>query len=271
MLRFKLLTVVIVLILSHHASAQELFVYSEPASNMPAKSVGIRLSNWLTNDEPAARINYQLLPEIMLGINKRLMLHAEGYFDDRTGTFLAHGAGIYAKYRFYSRDKVYRHFRLAAFGRAAVNNAKIFQEQIETNGYNTGYQLGFIGTQLLHKTALSATVYYQQAFDNTARNVLPAAYARNALNYSFSAGRLLLPKVYTGYKQVNLNFMTEILGQTLLENGRQFIDIAPSFQLIFNSQTRVDIGYKHQLYSNMQRIMPDGLLLRVEHLLYNII
>ena len=98
----------------------------------------------------------------------------------------------------------------------------------------------------------------------------PALQSNQAINYSLSAGRLILPKTYVGYKQTNMNFMIELLGQTLLGNGKQFLDIASSVQFIFNSQTRVDVGYKWQLYSDMQRTSTNGFLIRVEHLLYNI-
>lgn len=271
MLRYKIGCLLLSCCFCSRLSAQELFVFTEPSSNMPAKSVGIRLSNWLMDEDNTAHINYHFLPELMWGVNRRLMLHIEGYFSNSSGIFSAEGAGFYAKYRFYSKDKVYKHFRLAAFARASSNNSSILQQEIATNGYNTGYQLGLIGTQLLHKTALSVTTYYERELDNLNDHEIPATWPNTALNYTLSAGRLVLPKNYSGYKQTNMNIMLECLGQVLLGNGKQFVDMAPSLQFIFNSQTRVDIGYRQQLYSNMLRTEPDGLLLRVEHLLYNVL
>lgn len=198
------------------------------------------------------------------------MLHLEGYFSNQASNFAAEGGGIYAKYRFYSKDQVFRHFRMAGFARATVNNGHVHQEEIATNGHNSGYQLGLIATQLLHKTALSATAYYEHAADNLSGNEFPTLYAGNAVNYSLSAGRLILPKAYTGYKQTNFNIMIELTGQHLLNSSEQFVDIAPSLQFIFNSQTRLDIGFKYELYSNMLRTAPNGLLLRVEHLIYDV-
>lgn len=268
MLRYRIITLAITLYISHIATAQELFVYTEPASNMPAKSTGIRISNWLMDDSYDRRINYHLIPEIMWGATNKLMLHAEGYISNTNG-FRAEGVGFYAKYRFFSQDKVYRHFRMAAFARAATNNNDIHQEEIAVNGHNTGYQLGLIGTQLLHKTALSATVYYEHVYDNLGNNEIPATSASNALNYSLSAGRLLWPRHYINYKQTNVNLMAEMLGQSQPANNRHFADLAIALQLIFNSQTRLDIGYKHEVYSNMLRTAPNGLMLRVEHLVYH--
>jgi hypothetical protein len=254
----------------HTLPAQELFVYTEPSSNMPARSVGIRVGNWLMSEGQRGHTEYHLLPEIMWGVNKKLMLHVEGYLSNSSGVFKAEGAGLYAKYRFYSKDEVYRHFRLAAFGRAATNNEPAYQQEIATNGYNSGYQLGLIGTQLLHKTAFSVTTYYERALDNLDGYEFPATLSRNAVNYDLSVGRLVFPKAYTGYRQTNMNIMVELLGQSLPDDGKQFADVATSVQFIFNSQTRVDIGYKHEMYSNMQRTLPNGFLIRVEHLLYNV-
>jgi hypothetical protein len=271
MLRYKLLAAVGACFMFSHLSAQELFVYSEPASNMPTNSLGIRLNNLIMGETNSSRINYHFIPEIMWGANKRLMLHVEGYFSNRSSSFTAEGAGIYAKYRFFSKDKVYRHFRMAAFGRISSNNADIHQEEIVTNGHNTGYQLGLIGTQLLHKTALSGTVFYEQATDNFNNHEFPKVLSNKALNYSFSAGRLILPKKYTGYNQTNMNFMAEIIGQSLLDNGKHFLDLGIAVQFIFNSQTRLDIGYKCELYGNMNRTAPNGVMLRVEHLFFNVL
>jgi hypothetical protein len=251
------------------AHGQELFVYTEPASNMPAKSLGIRMNNWLMQEQYSSAINYHLIPELMWGVNKNLMLHAEGFVSNRNKGLAIEGGAFYAKYRFLSKDKVYRHFRMAAFTRLAFNNSDIHQEEIETNGHNSGFEGGIIATQLLHKQAISATVSYEHATNNAGGNELPPLQANKAINYTLSTGRLLLPKNYTNYNQMNLNVMVECLGQYLPENGKSFMDATASVQFIFNSQTRVDIGYKRELYSNMIRTAPNGFLIRIEHLLFN--
>ncbi len=253
------------------ADAQELFVFSEPASNMPAHSIGLRANYWIMDERGTARINYHFIPEVMWGVNKNLMLHIEGFFSNRGKYFNAEGAAIYAKYRFLSHDAVKRHFRAAAFGRISSNNGDIHQEEIEINGHNTGYELGLISTQLLYKTALSVTASFEQALDNRRGNEFPQTQSHNALNYVGSVGHLFFPQKYTGYGQTNINAMVEVLGQYQPEQGKGFIDIAPSIQFIFNSQTRVDIGYKHELKGNMLRSAPNGLLIRVEHLLFGVL
>ena len=270
MLRCKIAGVALLALLSVHGQAQELFVYNEPASNMPARSAGIRITNWIMGETGTNNINYHLLPEIMVGVNHNLMLHAEAFISNRTQSLKAEGGGLYAKYRIYTHDKMYHHFRMAVFARGSMNNSDIHQEEIQTNAHNTGYQLGLISTQLLHKTALSLTAYYEHDYNNYGGNELPANLADKALNFNFSSGHLFYPVHYKGYKQTNINVMVEAMSQLLPQNGKRFIDIAPSVQFIFNSQTRIDIGYRQELYSSMQRTAPNGLLIRVEHLLFNV-
>ena len=272
-MKYPLMTLVLVttaLTISTRLKAQELFVYTEPASNMPAHSMGLRLNNWLMKETDGGLINYHFIPEVMWGINKNLMIHAEGFLSNRNRSFGAEGASVYGKYRFYSHDAVYRHFRMAAFGRISYNNAPVHQDEIETNGHNSGYELGWVGTQLLHKQALSASLSYERAFlpDQQAAEQEPQG-SPHALNYVLSTGRLILPKSYSSYGQTNFNVMVELLGQYLPESGRSYLDAAPSVQFIFNSQTRFDIGYRHQLYSNMSRTAPSGFLIRLEHVIFN--
>ena len=250
--------------------AQELFVFSEPASNMPAKSLGIRASNWLMYNNKSKTLSDQLIPELMWGANKNLMVHLDGFFTNQDGHFHATGAGTYVKYRIYTADQVNRHFRLAVYGRMSLNNSAIFQEEIDLTRNNTGYALGVIATQLLHRQALSASIGFNQAYSNGSENKFPVGQADQAINFSLSTGRLIFPKEYINYKQTNMNLMLEVLGQHLIGENENFIDLAPAIQFIFNSQTRLDIGYKFQLYSNMQRVAQNGLMIRVEHLLFNV-
>ncbi len=64
--------------------------------------------------------------------------------------------------------------------------------------------------------------------------------------------------------------MLEFVGQTLNDNGKTYIDVVPSVQFIFNSQARVDIGYRRELYSSMIRSAPNGVYLNFEYTFFNI-
>ena len=261
----------IVFIFIHlNSFSQELFVFTEPASNMPAKSLGFRDMNGFFLEKDG-KLNYHNMPEIMWGINNKWMLHAQGFISNRQdGGFETEGGSIYAKYRFFSKDELKKHFRMALYGRYSFNKADIHQQEIETMGHNSGYEAGFIATQLLHKVAISSSISYERALDNKPNYKFPSTESNSAMNYTLSAGKLMLPKVYTSYKQVNLNLMLEFIGQRLNDNQKSFLDIAPSVQFIFNSQARIDIGYRRQLYSTMERTAPNGIVFKFEYLLFNV-
>ena len=249
--------------------AQELFVLTEPASNMAAKSIGVRAMNSFMNELDGSGINYHLMPEVMWGINKKWMVHAQGFISNRNTKLVTEGGSLYAKYRFLSNDDVHSHFRMATYARLSTNNSDIHQEEIETMGHNSGYELGLIATQLLHKVAISASVSYEKAMDNSSVNKFPTLQANNAINYTLSVGKLMLPKEYTNYNQTNINLMLELLGQRL-SNGKSFLDMAPSVQFIIKSQARIDFGYRYQLYNNMLRTAPNGFILKLEYTFFNV-
>ena len=264
----KLLLLAFLFIYSNTFS-QELFVFTEPASNMPAKSLGFRDMNGFMFEKDG-KLNYHNMPELMWGINKKWMVHVQGFISNRQeGGFEAEGGSLYAKYRFFSEDAIKSHFRMALYGRYSLNKADIHQQELETMGHNTGYDAGFIATKLLHKVAISSTISYERALDNKPDYNFPITESNNAMNYTLSVGKLMLPKVYTSYKQINVNLMLELLGQRLNENKKSYLDIGPSVQLIINSQARIDIGYRHQIYSTMERTAPNGMVLKFEYLFFN--
>ncbi len=42
-------------------------------------------------DKTNSTINYQLIPELMYGVNKNLMVHLDGFFTNQNGNFHAVG------------------------------------------------------------------------------------------------------------------------------------------------------------------------------------
>jgi hypothetical protein len=89
------------------------------------------------------------------------------------------------------------------------------------------------------------------------------------MNYSLSGGYLLLPFKYTDYRQTNLNLYGELLAQQSLDRKGYYIDVAPAFQLIFNSTTKLNFGYRFQLNGTMQRTAESGWLISVETIFLN--
>lgn len=267
----RILFLITLFYISSAGSAQELFSVTEPASNRAARSIGIRVDHSIMDEINSARINYHLIPEIMIGVSKKLMISGSLFFSNRNEVFQKEGGSIYAKYRFLSRDAMQKHFRMAGFGRISYNNSDIHQEEINLNGHNTGVEFGVVATQLLQKVALSSSLSFVKADDNGKGNkFIYGSEKSKAINYTFSVGKLMLPKEYKSYKQTNLNLMLEFLSQLNTGSGKYYMDIAPSVQLIFNSQSQLDIGYRKEINSTLLRTAPNGFFVRLEYNLFNV-
>ena len=253
---------------SNYLRAQELFVFTEPASNMAAQSIGFRLNNFL--EEGTTSNNYYLIPEIMFGISRKVMVHTDLFTSNISGNFKADGGSLYLKYRFFSNDEVQRHFRISAFTRFSYNSLPLNEEAINIYGKNSGIESGVVETALLHKIALSSGVSYVRAFEPESSYFKSYGGSANTINYTISAGRLMLPNVYKSYDQLNINLMTEFLGQYNLESKHAYLDFAPGLQFIIKSVARVDIGYRTELTGNMFRSGRNWWLLRLEYNLFNV-
>ncbi|HMJ47579.1 MAG TPA: hypothetical protein VK498_09625 [Ferruginibacter sp.] len=263
--------IIVIFLFSNNVFAQELFVYTEPASNMAAKSIGIRLNNTFMRLNNTRHYEYYFIPEVMVGVSKKIMIHGEGFFSNGTKEFKAEGGALYFKYRFYSRDEVHSHFRMAGFAKGALNNSHIHQPAIDLNGHNSGYEAGLIATKLMNKGAVSASTSFLHATDNlNNRKFFFGENNRNAVAYSLSAGMLLLPKEYNSYEQTNLNLMLEILGQSNPASATSYVDLAPSLQLIIYSRMRLDLGYRFAVLNELGRTAETGWLLRFEYNMYNV-
>ena len=252
------------------AYTQELFTFTEPASNMAARTIGFRANSIVMQEHDTKQMNFHFLPEVMIGISKKWMLHAEAFISNRSEKVNFEGASIYGKYRFFSVDEVHSHLRLAAFAKWAKNNSDIHQLAIDLNGHNSGYEMGMVCTKLKNKMALSTTASFLHALDNgSAHPFVYGASYRNVLSYSISVGKLMLPKEYIRYNQTNLNLMLELLGQTNWKSGKTFIDLAPVVQFIFLSKIRADISYRFSLSNDLYRSASNGALVRLEYNFFN--
>lgn len=240
------------------AKGQELYVYTEPASNMPAHSISLKLTDhFVTSDNIYNRFSHRLMPQVMFGISKKFMFHIGGTIANmHTPDFRYESVNFYAKYRFLSNDEIHKHFRMAVFTEASATKAPFHYDEITLMGDKSGVDLGLIATQLWHKLAVSATVTHTQVLDKSRNNKVLYVPSRNyqSMNYSLSAGYLVLPKEYTDYKQTNLNLYLEVLAQQTLDRKTYYVDMAPALQLIFNSNAKLNIGYRFQATGNMNRM-----------------
>lgn len=253
-----------------YGHAQELYVYSEPASNMPARSIGVKASSkWLRN-AMNGRVENRQTADLGFGLNKNLMIHAATSFSDMYSSSLrVEGVRTYAKYRFYTSDGMYSHFRMAAFAEAAYSRNTSPWDEISLEGDQSGLRAGLIATQLMHKLAISGTLGYTESLQKGKKSLTGPYVPYQALGYSLSAGYLVLPKKYTGYGQTNLNLYVELLGQNTLDKKRSYLDLAPAAQLIFDSQAKLNLGYRFQLSGDMNRMAKQSWMLSFEWLFLN--
>ena len=267
-MKFIILLAAAFLAAAYPAFSQELYVNTEPASNMATHSLGVRVENQ-GYFNPAYKNRSTL--ELMYGASKDLMVHGSIYQSDYyQGQQHFEGGSVYAKYRFLSVDSVQSHFRGAFFAKASSINNPITNQEISLEGDNSGLQGGVVFTKLMHKLALSASASYLHALNNADGYHLPTAYASNAVAYTLSAGYLLFPKTYQSYKQLNVNLYVELLGKNNPGYGQNYLDAAPAVQLIINSVFRVDFSYRTALWNDMQRTSNNTYLVRLEYNLFNL-
>ncbi len=267
-------SILLFLLVAGHLNGQELYVFTEPASNMPAKSISVKVTDhFVTSDDIYQRFSHRLMPQIMFGVSKKLMVHVGTTFSNmHTTDFRYESVNLYAKYRFLSKDEIHKHFRMAFFADASSTKAPFHYDEITLMGDKSGVEAGLIATQLWHKLALSGTISHTQVLDQSRKNkTVIYVPARNyqAMNYSISAGYLLFPKEYTDYKQLNLNLYLELLAQQTLDQKTGYVDIAPAMQLIFNSNLKLNIGYRFQAGGTMQRMANNSWQLSLERTFLN--
>jgi hypothetical protein len=267
----KQICLLLLLVGFNKLNAQELYVFTEPASNMPAKAIGIYGSDRILKDLHSLKTTNRTTIGLEYGINKKLMVHGYTTFSDMYLTnYRWESARMYAKYRFLSKDEVHKHFRAAAFGKFAYSKNIWVYDEVDLDGDQSGWQLGLVATQLLHKLAISASgsmnrvLYFE-------KDKLLRPPVRNSFDYSLSAGYLLLPKEYKDYGQTNLNIYCELLGQKDINSNKYYVDIAPALQLIFNSATKVNIGARFELSGNMHRMAKPyrTYMISIEHTILN--
>ncbi|MEP6927582.1 MAG: hypothetical protein ABI834_08095 [Ginsengibacter sp.] len=292
----KIIWTVFVVLFCTATHAQELYVNTEPASNMATGSIGFRLLSKLYKmNYNNSFTSYRIMPEFMIGASRHLMVHVAGYGSNMfQKKFRIEGGSLYAKYRFYSQDDVHEHFRIAAFSKISIidnpQQLKIetkkllpdgnggYAQQLYTSTYktdefdidglNSGIVAGVVATKLVNKIAVSGSLDYGYRLNNLNAKVLPDQ-PLSAVNYAASFGYLLLPKEYVSYKQTNVNLYVELLGTTFPGRGKFYTDVAPAIQFIFNSIARLDLSYRTQLAGNTARLSNNYLMVRLEYNILN--
>lgn len=258
----------LLLIIGVEVGAQELYVYTEPASNMPANSFAVKKSAKFFGQGATSSTRHAT--ELMFGASKNLMIHGSATYGALNNTpFGLESIRAYGKYRFFSADGMYSHFRMAAFAEIAHSNTKPMYQEINLQGDQSGNQVGLVFTQLLHKLAISSTIAYASINGESKAHQLLMGNKASAINYSLSFGHLILPKKYTSYDQTNFNIYAELLGQSIPGTGKSYLDLAPSMQLIFKSKLKLNLAYRYNLQSSMSRMAQTSWMLGGEWLFLN--
>jgi hypothetical protein len=265
-------TLIAILFFPLLAATQELYVFTEPASNMPTRSLSFKLTGRYPDSKLNNYFKQRYIPEIMLGVSKKVMVHVSGAMSDYYSVKIRpESLKGYIKYRFLSNDEVHRHFRMASFLEVSYSRNKFLYDEFTLDGDLSGMQFGLIATQLVNKFAASATLSYMQGFAQMEHHMhSDEGDHLSMFNYSLSAGYLLLPKNYTSYKQTNLNLYLELLGSKGTNHKHYYVDIAPAVQLIFNSTTKVNMGARFQMSGNMVRVGERTYQVSLEHTILNV-
>jgi hypothetical protein len=269
----RLSSIILLIFSCASLSAQELYVFTNPASNIPGKALVAKLSSKSMVSYHNNQREYRVAPELQAGITKNLMLaggvsFSNMFFED---AMRFESARLYTKYRFYSNDAAHRHFRAAVFAQGAWSNNPLVYQELNLDGDNSGLQLGVVGTQLVNKFAVSGGVSYVRQLEKANKIEFFRGFSDEAVQYNLSMGYLLFPRSYESISQTNLNLYCEFLGQKNTDLDVGFLDIAPALQLIFNSRARLNMGARFQLKGTAHRMAERSVFLSLEYYFLNAI
>jgi hypothetical protein len=258
--------------------SQELYVFSEPASNVPSRSLSFKYGGKWMNEVSTGHqhVSSRHMLESTLGLNKRLMLRPAITFSNMYQSYpdqrqKFESLSLYLKYRFLSIDEVHRHFRASFYWKSVLSTNPLNYDELTMDGDQTAAQFGIIATQLVNKLAISGTASLHQVLNGERflKYGGPRRFGYQAFNYSLSAGYLLFPRKYKNYEQTNFNLYCEVLGGKGLDRKYDFIDIAPAIQLIFNSSSKLNLGYRIQLEANAYRMARNAAYVSFEKTFLN--
>jgi hypothetical protein len=271
---------VIIFLCTQQSFAQELFISTEPASNMPRYSYGFRVSSESFAQDKLFKSRTDF--EAMYGFSGNLMGHVMISASNFYGNYEYNNFGLYAKYRLYTDDGFKSHFRIAAYAHAAFGKQRNTFADIELRGGNTGLETGLIFTILKDHLALSSTlgaITFVPDINTGIYDQHDVIYT-NVKNYLFSlsAGYLVYPKEYSNYSDLNVNVYAELMGKYITyeipdldfashEHG-MVLDLAIGPQIIINSISRLDLAITTRVISEVEGFPKPSFLLRYEQMFY---
>ncbi|HMP93978.1 MAG TPA: hypothetical protein PKD90_13940, partial [Phnomibacter sp.] len=146
---------------------------ADPASNIPANSLSLRITNMAMPMLDRERTSLRQELSVAAGLHKNLMAKASMYAGNMfTGKYRLEAGALYAKYRFLSNDDFHKHFRMAAFGKLTFSGNPIgpqkwithqnpdgtthtemsnhLADELNIDGNHSGLTAGITATWLVH-------------------------------------------------------------------------------------------------------------------------
>ncbi len=260
--------------------AQELYVLNEPASNVPAKSLNVKYGGKFVRESYDGHQHWgtRHMLESSIGLSKSFMIRPSATFSnmyniypDRQLNF--ESMALYAKWRWLSIDDIHKHFRAAFFVKGIYSTNDLLYDELTGEGDQSAIQAGLIFTQLVNKLAVSTTLAGNEMMDGDRwlKYAGPRNFGYRSFNYAFSAGYLVYPKKYSSYGQTNFNVYLEVIGSNGIDRQYNFLDLAPAVQFIFNSSSKLNLGYRFQLAGKAFRMAESGFNVSFEQSFLNVI
>lgn len=264
------------LLLGQGSYSQELFIRTEPASNLPKGVIGVRGIAEYYQEGDVMRSMYAL--RALYGVNSKLTVWLQANISDHHDSKLPedlindegginhthdiattepypmifNGFHAYAKYLFLKSDQQNRHFRMAAYGEASSSLTAHDEAEPNFMDDNAGLGAGIVATQLIKRFAASLTVGGMLPLRYVEKDRDIRLYYGRAINYSLSLGYLLLPFAYKNYEQTNLNLYLEFLGRA---NERAEIYIGEDRVLIGEDTPALRAGNYIEVHPGVQLIL----------------
>lgn len=236
----KVAAIFLLLFFAAAVDAQELFQQTEPASNVPKNTLGIRAFGESYNEVGklrnifALRAMYGLTPKLTVMLTANMSNHHNKdlppdfpvHNTPQIGIYhpyLFNGVDAYAKYRFLTIDGEHSHIRMAVYGEYSYLNVAHDEAEPTLLDDTRGYGGGLIATYLKNHLAVSftggfvvPTDYKGDVADAIAGlPTVPAVvkYGKGAV-YDLSFGYLLFPHEYKSYEQTNWSLYLELMGKS---------------------------------------------------------
>ncbi len=277
----KLINTISLVILSYITGmAQELFIHSEPASNIPKGVLNVSLLNESYKEVSIPRnmtvigLNYGIHPNVSFKLqfsasnhhDKSLSNSILNHYHNGNKTIFYTRNRIYGtkykyqfnglhgtiKWRLFNSDHLHEHFRIAAFLEGSYVRSAHDETEPRLLDDCSGVGGGLVFTKLYHKMAASVTLHYikPSPFTELADQQTHTLYYGDAIGADVSLGYLIYPKKYSNYEEDNYNLYVEFISR-MYQKGKYQIN----HEDILIQSSSLFAGHYVETYFGIQRII----------------